>query len=187
MQIIGAGLSRTGTTSLHTAFEILGFRSVHLDAVRLNDIILGYNRAPHFRRYDDVDTVTDLPSALFYRELMSVYPESLVILTVRNEDDWWASAREHFQAADELLRKNHLTFDLIARIRRLAYGSADLDEYLYRKHFREHNWQVEEWVPPDRLLKLDIAAGDGWEKLCPFLNVEIPGVAFPHENSKNIR
>jgi hypothetical protein len=32
------------------------------------------------------------------------------------------------------------------------------------------------------LLILDIPAGDGWEKLCPFLEHPFPDIPFPHTN-----
>ena len=33
------------------------------------------------------------------------------------------------------------------------------------------------------ILVIDIIAGDGWEKLCKFLNCDIPDVAFPNTNT----
>ena len=35
---------------------------------------------------------------------------------------------------------------------------------------------------PQDLLTLDICAGEGWKKLCPFLGVPIPKEDFPHKN-----
>ena len=65
MKILGVGLSRTGTMSLTIALHKLGFRAIHYDRVRLNDILDGSSRNPDFRRYDDVDAVLDIPSAYF--------------------------------------------------------------------------------------------------------------------------
>ncbi len=44
MKVLGVGLSRTGTLSLHAALEILGLKSLHYDTVRLNDVLDGGNR-----------------------------------------------------------------------------------------------------------------------------------------------
>src|SRR5438105_1086381 len=96
MKIVGAGLSRTGTTSLHRALNFLGFRSLHYAPERLADILDGRARNPSFRRYDDVDAVVDVPAAFFYRELLEAYPESSCILTLRHEDDWWSSISGFF-------------------------------------------------------------------------------------------
>jgi hypothetical protein len=84
LKVIGAGLSRTGTLSLCRALQTLGLSCLHFDQQRLNDVVEGRALNPNFRRYDDVDAVVDLPAALFYRELLQAYPESKVILTVRN-------------------------------------------------------------------------------------------------------
>ena len=34
------------------------------------------------------------------------------------------------------------------------------------------------------LLEMDIIAGDGWEVLCPFLEVSIPAEPFPYLNKR---
>ena len=58
MKYLCAGLSRTGTLSLHKAMEILGYKSLHWEPERLRDVIMGENQLPDWRRYDDVDVVT---------------------------------------------------------------------------------------------------------------------------------
>lgn len=42
-----------------------------------------------------------------------------------------------------------------------------------RCHFRSGEWDF---------LIIDIPAGEGWEKLCPFLEVPIPATPFPFRN-----
>jgi hypothetical protein len=69
-----------------------------------------------------------------------------------------------------------------SNLRNQVYGSTDAREFLYKKRYREHVERVQQCVPPDRLLVMDITAGEGWEKLCPFLGLPHPGVAFPFEN-----
>ena len=201
MKIIGAGLSKTGTSSLGTALEQLGFSCLHYDQHRLNDVLEGRDPNPDFRRYDDVDAVLDVPAAFFFRELLEAYPSAKVILTVRNIDAWWISIREHFNERlpitwptwkDKLrARLNRSEDDLSewlenARFRSnhrsVVYGSPDAREFLFKKKFRDHNSAVQHEVPADRLLIMDITAGDGWNTLCPFLGVPIPGAPFPHEN-----
>src|SRR4030095_10183754 len=96
MKILGVGLSRTGTSSLHSALQILGFKSLHFDEIRLNDVLDGSSLMPDFRRYDDFDAVLDLPTAYFYDELTAAYPDCKCILTVRNIEDWWKSVSRFF-------------------------------------------------------------------------------------------
>lgn len=33
-----------------------------------------------------------------------------------------------------------------------------------------------------RLLRINITKGEGWEKICPFLDCKIPDRPFPHAN-----
>ena len=42
------------------------------------------------------------------------------------------------------------------------------------KRYVQHNRNVYDNVPHDRLLVMDIPGGDGWEKLVPFLNSFMP-------------
>ncbi len=200
MKVLGVGLSRTGTTSLHQALQILGYKSIHFDRIRLNDIIDGSNPAPNFRRYDDVDAVVDLPAAYFYRELLQVYPDCKAILTLRDVDSWWRSTRLHFNdrfpvkpsafrtlALKTLyrLRLRQSDFDgqlFRARMRTIVYGSAYASKDSYVKAFIEHNERVQSEVPAERLLVMRVIDGEGWEVLCPFLGVPIPDVPFPHLN-----
>jgi hypothetical protein len=37
---------------------------------------------------------------------------------------------------------------------------------------------------PDDLLVLNICAGEGWERLCPFLGQDVPGIPFPWANRR---
>jgi hypothetical protein len=205
MKILGVGLSRTGTLSLHSAAKILGFSSLHYDTVRLNDIIDGSNPHPDFRRYDDVDAVMDLPAAYFYEELIAAYPKCKCILTLRDVDSWWKSVSRHFnqhypatppsfglkrrikaywrrcfQSNDRNADRDYNLFRI--QLRNLVYGNIKAHEYLYKKKYEEHRQRVLRTVPPERLLVMDITSGEGWEQLCPFLGVPIPPVPFPHEH-----
>lgn len=205
MKVLGVGLSRTGTLSLHSALRVLGFNSLHYDTVRLNDIVDGSNPHPDFRRYDDVDAVVDLPAAYFYDELSAAYPDCKCILTVRDVGGWWRSVSHHFNDAYKaappgyglkrrmkrfwrIFSKNpgpsvNRDYNLLRiQLRNLVYGSTSAHEYNYKKKYKEHNERVLRKIPPERLLVMDIASGDGWEKLCPFLGAETPSSPFPHEH-----
>src|SRR5262249_37623790 len=183
MKILGAGLSKTGTTSLHRALGILGFKSLHFDDRRLNDIIDGSNRNPDFRRYDDLDAVLDIPAACFYQELLHAYPRCRCILTVRDEDQWWKSIESHFNSRSPVASWHDNPFKW--SLRHYAFGAAVAREFLFRKKYRAHNAAVVRHVPAERLLVMDVAGGDGWASLCPFLDVAVPAVPFPHQNPRD--
>lgn len=203
MKVLGAGLSKTGTTSLHEALSFLGLKSIHYDMTRLNDVLDGTARNPDFRRYDDVDAVSDIPSAFFYRELLAAYPAAKAVLTVRDVDEWWPSVEHHYNQRlpiYEISRRRRLwallrgrRADLEAEVRfvrlrasmrNCVFGSERAVEFLYKKRFVEHNERVQREVPRERLLVMNIARGDGWEKLCPFLGTAVPSVPFPRANPR---
>lgn len=46
--------------------------------------------------------------------------------------------------------------------------------------FNRHNQEVIERILEDRLLVYQ--PGEGWERLCRFLNVTVPSEPFPHMN-----
>ncbi|MGD1877508.1 MAG: sulfotransferase family protein [Kiloniellaceae bacterium] len=183
MRVIGAGLSKTGTTSLKLALVQLGMKVLHNDMQRLAEVVSGADDRPNFRRYDDYDAVLDLPTSFFFAELLDTYPESKCILTVRDEDSWWQSVRSHFNEIFPIASRaaDPVRWD----IRHLAYGSAKATEFLFRKAYREHNELVKAVVPANRLLVVDIVKGEGWEKVCPFLSLNVPSASFPHGNERS--
>ena len=115
VQVIGAGLPRTGTSSLVAAMEILGFGpSFHftevfynpecapilqrlLQAFRMTDSrfvpkskeeldAMKDQLKDLFRGYK---STFDTPACLFVPELMELYPHAKVLLSVRDSDEAW--------------------------------------------------------------------------------------------------
>lgn len=170
VEILGVGLSRTGTRSLDAALQQLGYKTLHWASERLRDIFEGRIQFPNFRRYDDVDAVTDIPAAYFWRELWAAYPHLKFIYTGRNQDEWYESVAKHYARIP----------DTEPPLQTLVYGSTKPTPWLYKKHFRDHLENIVLAVPPERLLMMNIFNGDGWEKLCPFLERSIPNTPFPN-------
>jgi Sulfotransferase domain len=48
--------------------------------------------------------------------------------------------------------------------------------------FEQHNRQVQERVPPERLLVYEVR--EGWAPLCRFLGVSVPASPFPRLNDR---
>jgi hypothetical protein len=182
VKILGVGLSKTGTTSLHRALGILGYRSLHYDDRRLNDVVCGANSNPDFRRYDDVDAVLDIPAAWFFEQLLDAYPGCKCILTIRDEGAWWKSIHAHFNDRSPVTSPEANAFKWA--LRNYVYGSTVAHEFLFKKRYREHNERVLAKVPASQLLTMDVTAGDGWEKLCQFLACAVPTTCFPHQNRR---
>jgi hypothetical protein len=197
IQVIGAGLGRTGTLSLRAALEELGFaRCYHPLAVftslsqgRIWDAATRGEPVDWDRLFAGFRATVDLPGCLFYRELMEKYPEAKVILTVRDPDRWYDSVRQTIQFAEKTFPRwfiwlcpQVLVFQrVLDRIwDRLCPGRFE-DRAAAIVAFNRHNDQVRRDVPADRLLVYEI--GQGWGPLCAFLGVPVPeGKPFPHLN-----
>ncbi len=181
LKVLGVGLGRTGTTSLSMALEILGYSVIQYDDVRLNSVILGQDPDPGFAIYDDIDAVTDAPSAYFYREILAAYPYCKAILTEREIDSWWKSWKAHHKRKHVSVTYRP-TRNLTISVRRMVFGAYEPNEYIYKKRYLEHCKSVLS-IESRRLLVMNIITGDGWDQLCPFLGKPIPDVSFPCERS----
>lgn len=169
-KIFGIGLSRTGTTSLHHALEILGYRSIHYPPLdRIHEVL------------EDHDAASDTPVACIFRELDCRYPDSRFILTVRDYRSWLASTKRFFGGPmphEEWRRE----------VRLKTYGRLEWDRRAFLRAYHQHVETVLDYFEqrPGALLVLDIIGGEGWEPLCDFLEVPVPHVPFPHENVRAV-
>jgi hypothetical protein len=99
IQVIGAGFGRTGTDSMREALAILGFGPCHhMVEVNANDEqrrlwrALAQGAAPNWDRLlAGYSSCIDWPSAFYWRELMTHFPQAKVILTYRSPESWWES------------------------------------------------------------------------------------------------
>ena len=171
-RVICIGWHKTGTSTMGSALLKLGYSvlGARLDAyypLAEGDVSRALALADRF------DAVQDVPWAALFRELDARYPGSKFILTVRDEKSWLASATRHFG-------------DTPVPLHQWLYGKDRLkgNEDLYLERFRKHSADVRAYFEgrPEDLLEFDLAAGDGWEKLCSFLDEPVPTFCFPHEN-----
>jgi 3'-phosphoadenosine 5'-phosphosulfate (PAPS) 3'-phosphatase len=181
-KIFGIGLSKTGTTSLARALEILGYKT--RDYLGVTRYSSGDLSSIDLDEIEANDAFTDTPVPSFYRELDARYPDSKFILTVRDTDGWLQSCKKQFTLKlSEKLDKasNQLFMDL--------YGCTVYDENKFRQGYADFTSGVHQHFKnrSQDLLVMDIAANDGWEKLCTFLKVPIPDIPFPKANVTRIR
>ena len=171
----GIGLNRTGTKSLTHAMDQLGFTTNH-NPKRVEDI----------RQFE---FVSDFPIIYLYKALDRYFGNTTkFILTTRDIESWLASWMRFGSILDEP-RSPHKTFRYKIRLQRachrfMTYGDIDFNEPVHRAAYHRHHADVLDHfrTQPERLLILDIAGGEGWEKLCPFVGVEVPDIPFPHQN-----
>lgn len=167
MKIFGVGLSRTGTWSLTRAVAELGFDAIHFPRPPVAKGVLECAEIH--------DAVFDIPVILVYQGLAKKYPNAKFILTIRDIGSWLVSCKHHF---DRPLGGD------VGRLRTQIYGRNVFDADRFTQAYREHIQDVLAHFGPDssRLLVMNIIDGDGYELLCPFLNLPLIHGAFPHIN-----
>lgn len=175
MKIFGIGLGRTGTTSLAHALTILGYKTKHCPI--------------SMEQIDQHEASDDLTVASRFKELDQKYPGSKFILTVRDLGSWVSSVLWHYQrnwgGLWRLEPAKSFCMDSGLKIYGLGVGKniqpVDLMGGMVRHlqdvmlYFRGREKD---------LLILDIAGGDGWERLCKFLDKPTPTSPFPHSNKR---
>ena len=177
-KVFGIGLSKTGTTSLTKALNIVGIHSIHFphDERTLHELQRGEYRLSIL---DEYQGASDTPVAPFFAQLDSAWPGSKFILTVREKTSWLRSAEAHWEVILAKRRATDVAFKAFCDfINASVYGCIDFNAerftYVYDMHLR----QVKEYFAnrPDDLLVLDICAGKaGWSDLADFLGVHPPG------------
>jgi hypothetical protein len=60
-----------------------------------------------------------------------------------------------------------------------------LEKDLFIEKYLMHNASIRDYFSNrDNLLIMNLAEGEGWEKLCSFLGLPIPDKPFPHANKQ---
>jgi 3'-phosphoadenosine 5'-phosphosulfate (PAPS) 3'-phosphatase len=180
-KIFGIGLSKTGTTSLANALQILGYGT--RDNMGIVKYTAGELSSVDLNAVEAFDALTDTPIPSFYRELDARYPGSKFILTVRDADGWLASCKKQFTQ-----RFAQLQTDAHRRLFLDLYGTDVFDQERFASGYDRFVHGVGEYFRhrPGDLLMINITAGEGWEKLCPFLGRPVPDIAFPKANVTRI-
>jgi hypothetical protein len=166
------GFHKTGTKSLASALTTLGYRVTGPNGVSDPDIA----RNVYAMALDLIgrfDAFQDNPWPVLYKELDRRCAGSKFVLTVRSSESWMRSMVSHFGRQ-------------VTPMRQWIYGAGcpEGNEAIYVRRYEDHNRAVLEYFKdrPADLLVMNLAASDGWEKLCPFLGKPTPNVPFPHEN-----
>lgn len=182
MKIINVGMEKTGTTSIASALEKLGYSVQGQD---LTAFLLNISREEMLEaargQLLSHDALQDYPWFLIYRELEQEYPDAKFILTERDPEKWIASCENYY--------RGYLRPPLKVVFGHAAVTPENRDHFL--SVYKDHNTHVRSYFAdkPDKLLIMDLSKGDGWDKLCKFIGVnDIPDEAFPRSNStKSLR
>jgi hypothetical protein len=166
-KIFCIGEVKTGTTSLYHALKILGIRTARL--FKITNYYRGtqeeYISIMKKYRYD---AYTDFPMGAndLYKKIDKAFPGSKFILTIREEEAFKKSYYNFYKNTQ--LHKSTAPEKLNDRVKRTKERNEKIIKYFEKRK--------------DQLLVINITEGNGWEKLCPFLNKPIPKKAFPHSN-----
>lgn len=193
LQVIGAGVGRTGTYSLKLALERLGFGPTH----HMEEVIKDVPRhAPAWQRaaegeadwdalYDGFNSAVDWPTASFWRELAQAYPNASFVISSRSAESWYDSFSETIhklmQGADQAPPPMQPFMSMGKAVLGKAgfHGTAEREELIAA--YNAHVDAVKAGLG-DRLLVFDYR--DGWPPLCRFLDVDVPDEPFPRSNSR---
>ena len=177
-KVFGIGFHKTGTSSLAEALRILGYRVTgpnEVDREGMDHDVAWRVARELVPRYD---AFQDNPWPLLFRELDREVPGARFVLTRRSDDAWLRSIVGHFDQKRTPMREWIY-----------GVGSPLGNEDVYLERYRRHNRDVLAYFAdrPGDLLVMDVSRGDGWEVLCPFLELPAPHRPFPHVNAASAR
>ena len=182
-KVFGLGLSKTGTSSLTDALNILGIKSVHYphDDRTFDELRGGNYNLSILEQYQGI---VDIPVAPFYAQLDCIYPKSKFVLTVRDKNKWLDSCEVHWRLMTDW-QNNFPQFKRFHEfISAVVYGTLSFNRerfsYVYDLHLKNALDYFKN--REEDFLVLDICGGEGWESLCCFLGMSVPNQPFPHAN-----
>jgi hypothetical protein len=190
LQVVGAGVGRTGTHSLKLALEQLQGAPCHhmleilgdpgqapawIDAVEGRPVDWSAMLAPY-------RAIVDWPGASFWPELSQENPDALVLLSVRDPEDWYRSASNTiFLAFDRVPPELGPWMLAVRQLLRDRFSDRFDDPTAMMDAYARHNDAVRAGVPASRLLEWNL--GDGWGPICERLGLPVPVGPFPVTNS----
>lgn len=191
LRVVGAGLPRTGTTSLKASLEMLldgpcyhmteFFPRADEDGPPLW-AALGGDLDALGPVFDGWDAAVDWPASILWKELADQNPDAKVVLSRRSSPAaWWRSANatvwESMRHVDD--KRTAAWNDRMRR--RAGFGDDWDDPEAAMARYTAHNDEVIAAIAPERLLIWE--AAEGWEPLCNHLGVPVPvGEAPRHLN-----
>lgn len=195
LKVVGAGFGRTGTLSLKSALEKIGYGPCYhmMEVFPRSDHVAMWHRLAFSQSMDwdllfrDFVATVDWPAARWWREIAAHYPDAKVLLSVRDEEGWYKSMIDTIyqpmkwpvrDGVPEIVRlQNEMA-------RKAILGDTFDNRFEDKAHaievFRRHTQEVRDTIEPERLLVFDVR--EGWTPLCNFLEVPIPEEPFPRLN-----
>lgn len=187
VRIVGAGLGRTGTTSLKAALErLLGGPCHHMMELFTHpEQIPAWHAAARGEMPDwkkllaSYRATVDWPSAAYWPEISAAFPDAVILLSVRDPESWWKSASNTiFQAIPQAPNAEWRAMVEAMMASRFTPKLDDKDACIaaYERWYADARARI----PKHRLLEW--RAKDGWAPICERLGIAVPDEPFPHAN-----
>lgn len=171
-KIFCIGMNKTGTISLHESLEHLGYRSLHWGGpeIAIRIMMCADAGKPLLADVEDHDAYSDIwVLSERFDVLDQQYPGSRFILTTRPREDWVESRRKHVLRNQDRAARGDYNGNFL-----------EIDPDAWRAEWDHHHERVAAYFAGrNDLLMMNITEGDGWELLCPFLDLPIPDAPFP--------
>ena len=195
LEVIGAGLGRTGTLSLKLALERLGYSPCHhmVEVMTHPETTALWRRAAEGEPIDWEEiygayrATVDWPGCHFYKQLAQAYPKAKLVLTTRDPKRWLESMKETILKFMTTMRENAppealegMRFIDIIVDEQTFHGDYSDDNVIAA--YERHVANVKRDIPPESILVY--AVSEGWEPLCRFLGAKVPAQPFPKVNSR---
>lgn len=168
-KILGIGFHKTGTTTLEVVLKKLGFSVLGPQ----QQFVAKKNLHNLFSLIEDHDAVQDNPWPIFFRELDESFPKAKFILTIRSNESWLRSIKNHCGHRHSEMREFIY-----------GYGNPIGNERIYLERYKKHNSDVLKYFQdrPEDILIIDWSKEKDWTRICSFLNCKPPNDRLPHAN-----
>jgi len=194
INVIGAGVGRTGTYSLKLALNQLGVGPCHhMEAVLHNMATqvplwnAALDGSPDWSElYKDCGSAVDWPTAGFFRELIELYPSAKFILTERDPQNWadsfGSTIYKLLAGKEQGPPEMREWLDMVEGVIAKTGFPAGLGRDGLVNGFIAHNEAVRATIPASQLLIFEVK--QGWGPLCEFLDKPVPSDPFPRTNDR---
>jgi hypothetical protein len=192
MRLIGAGLPRTGTSSLRDALQHL----LRAPVYHMSEAFARPEHAPTWVAaiegnppvWDDFlapyAAGVDVPFSSCWRDLAAAYPEAPVLLSHRGDAGVWyrSMSATVLPRTRQMLAKDDS--DPMVPLFRVLFSNVFTDAEDQEDVMAGYErWlgDVRAEIAPERLVEWQ--PKDGWEPICRALGMPVPDLPFPHRNS----
>lgn len=158
IQVVGAGVGRTGTLSLKAALEqLIGQPCYHmLEVFEHPEHVTFWREAAEGGKVDwtgvlaPYGATSDFPACLFWQEILDANPGAVVVLSTRKDSlTWWESASQTIFAIDG----SHLPpemadwYEMWKAVATRRFTGDWTDEEASRAAYDRHNAEVRSSIP----------------------------------------